>query len=258
LSAFNVGYDGIFSPHIAVNQGVGVGEVNALSSSGELQYVVINDQQFVDITEGYIVNHVIVRNGGSGKRDTRVARVEEGERNVQDISGERLVVSRDSGDGTRVGEFGNITNHIVVTVALVTRHSEGRPEIQEEGIHTFSDQVVEREVDFTDQVVTQVTSPTETTVSEVPTERDRRGVQRHARNLNTQPSAQKIITSTRNFVTPRLTETRVTTRNGQNSGSNGEPSGLANLLDEISYSSFTTIHILFRFIISSQIDESGC
>lgn len=112
---FIVGYNGVVGPHL---DGREFGEGGAeISKDGDTGYnnglvgveegdVVPGNEELVVVTDGELDSHVVVRKGGGGEGNTRVAGVEEWEWEVEDLLWEGLAGS---------DEVISHTNHVEVT-----------------------------------------------------------------------------------------------------------------------------------------------
>ena len=272
-----VGDDGIVGPNVDVGhdsvlirvQQVGSGDRGSVPDTS-LGVVGINRQQLRQTTEGKVDTHFVIRQSSSRQSDTRITRVEKRQRQVEGSSRQNLTTlsidvqraargvlgRRREGDGARVGQGRDVTDHVVVTVALASRDSEGRPEVKVVVVETSSNQIVEGDLALGNQVVHQVASPTENTVASgarggVVDSGGSNSVHRQA-----QPSVQQVITGTRDRDRPLLTEARLTRARGQADRDLGEPSGLANLTNKVSDSVRAAIQVLFLLVISSKIDKT--
>jgi len=112
--------------------------------------VVPSDQELVVVSDGELDSHVVVRKGGGGEGNTRVAGVEEWEGEVKDLLREGLA----GGD-----EVISHTDHVEVTNLLSRWSGESSPEIELVVIETSSDEVVEGDGGLADQVVHKIGSP---------------------------------------------------------------------------------------------------
>ena len=92
--------------------------------------VVPSDQELVVVSDGELDSHVVVRKGGGGEGNTRVAGVEEWEGEVEDLLWEGLA----GGD-----EVISHTDHVEVTNLLSRGSGESSPEIELVVIETSSD-----------------------------------------------------------------------------------------------------------------------
>jgi len=164
LLTFIVGYDGVVGPYVDVRHdlvGVRVEEIRRGNSARRPSTVTsgavrVNDHQFGEIAESKVDAHFVIRESSGRESDTRVTRVEERQREVERGGRENLLASsvyvqratvdvlgwgRES-NGAWVRESRDVTDHVVVTGALASRHSEGRPEIEVIVIETSSNEIV--------------------------------------------------------------------------------------------------------------------
>jgi hypothetical protein len=212
--------------------------------------VVPSNQELVVVSDGELDSHVVVRKGGSGEGNTRVTRVEEWEGEVEDLLWEGLAGS---------DEVISHTDHVEVTNLLSRGSGESSPEIELVVIETSSDEVVESNGGLTDQVVHKIGSPgyigidgdiTTILLGTVSGDRSDWGEDK------AHPGVKKVITSTGDGDGPFLRESRGTRSTGKNDGDLSKPSRFTGLADKVGGSIVTTVHVLFKFIVGSEINET--
>lgn len=126
---FIVGDDGVVGPDVNVAQGrstvnqlVGGGRrrgVDSLRGSG-----VINNEEFVPVSEPELESHFIVRKSGSGEGNTRVSSEEIGKGKVEDKTSDGIT------SGLGLDELRVVSNHVAISDLLSSGDSEGSPEVQ--------------------------------------------------------------------------------------------------------------------------------
>jgi len=248
-----VGDNGVVGPNLSLaNGGSTSDQISNLSgSTGDStskRSDVINDKKLGPIAEAEVDAHFIVGKGGSGKSDTAVTSIEERKGKIESEGW------NSDTSGVRASEVIEITNHVVVTVALASGNREGSPEVEMVTVEPRGDKVVEGDAALTAEIVHQIAGPAETTIgSELIT-----GSQSDSRNSRTEPRLEKIITSTRDCDTPLITESGLTRCAGKDHGNLSEPRCLANFADEVDSGVRATIHVFLYLIESSEIDEPTC
>ena len=228
----------------------------------------VDRHQLRQVTEGKVNAHLVVRQRSRRQSNARVTRVEERKRKVKGgcrqhlltrsvhsrrLSRRRRVVGE--GNRSRVGEGINVADHVVVTVALASRHRKGSPEVKVVVVEASRDEVVKGNGALRDQVVHQVIGP----AKNLGARRRRRGVGNGRGNrvhCETQPGVQQVVTRARNRDRPLLTKAGLTRAAAQADGNLGKPGGLANLANEIGNRIRTTVQILLLFIIRGEIDKT--
>ena len=211
------------------------------------------------VTETEEDPHVVIRKSGGGKRHTRVTRIEERKGKVEGLDGKAL---------GRINQLGGVSNHVVVTHLLASGGSEGTPEIEVEVVETGRHEVVEGNAALTDEIVHEIGSPGDVLLVQVigkttlglggrggvaagRLESDETG------ESDTEPGVEKVITGTRDGHGPVVTEVGRTRGTGETDGDLGEPGGTTGLTDEVGGGILTTVHVLFKLIVGSKIDETG-
>lgn len=222
LLTFIVGHDGVVGPHVDVRHdlvGVWVEEI-ARHNWARFPSVVngvihIDREQISKVAESKVDAHFVVWESGRWESDTGVARVEEGEGEVEGGSWENLATKGINvhnartlldlgwgweGNSAWVGKSIDVTNHVVVTVALAGWDGESRPEIEVVVVKASGNEIVERDGAFRDQVVHQIARPAQHVVASDADAAFFHSVgsgRRDGVHRETQPRVQEVITSTR-------------------------------------------------------------
>lgn len=216
--------------------------------------VVGHDEKVAPVTEGEVNTHLVVRKGRGRKGNTAIPAVEEWKREVESKGWNRRETRWNRRRAGYALDHGReVTDHVVVAVALSGRHSEGRPEVQVIVIEPSRYEVVERDATFTDDVVHEVTSPPKVRGQASPGVRG----EPDRRSLKTKPGVEQVITSTRDADCPFLVERRRARGARQDNRDLGEPRGLARLTNEIGGSVRATIEVLLNLVEGRKIDEAG-
>ena len=216
---------------------IGLAELTALLAGGTS---VVEDEEVRPVAEREVDAHLVIWEGSSGKGNTRITAVEEGEGKIES----KGVDSITWGMGT--SHIIEVTNHIVVTIALASWDSEGSPEVKVVVIKASGNKIVESNAALTDDVVHEVTSPAETTLGT----KWIGCLESNLWSLETKPSLEEVITRTRDRYRPLLVERWRTRGTREDNWNLGEPSRLASLTDEVSSRLLATIHILFDLVES--------
>jgi hypothetical protein len=261
---FVVGDDGVVGVDVdTVVEGGGTSDIGGLNSTGGDDACTsqgIDDEQFGPVAELELDAHLIVGESGSGEGNTGIASEEEGEGDVEGVGGEGAdgpCVDEAGGDETFTSELRDVTDHVVVTDLLGGGDSEGSPEVQVVGVEAGSDEIVEGDAAFADQVVADVLGPADSPDTRGGSSVGLVGGQGDGGEGNAQPGVEEVVTSTRDGDGPFSVEFGGTSVARQDNGDLGEPSGLASFADEVGSSVATTIHVLFKFVVGSQINKAG-
>jgi hypothetical protein len=261
---FVVGDDGVVGVDVdTVVKGGGTGDIGGLDGAGSDDAITsqgVDNEQFGPVAELELDAHFIVGEGGGGEGNTGVASEEEGEGDVEGVGGEGAdgpLVDEAGGDETFTGELRDVTDHVVVTDLLGGGDSEGSPEVQVVGVEAGSDEIVEGDAAFADQVVADVLGPADSPDAGGGSGDGLVSGQSDGGEGDAQPGVEEVITSTRDGDGPFSVEFGGTSVARQDDWDLGEPSGLASFADEVGSSVATTIHVLFKFVVGSQINKAG-
>jgi len=239
-----VGDDGVVGPHLGVSEDRGGGDVSSDNRDApDTGARVLSDEEVLPVPEGEGDAHLVVGKGRGGEGNATVPAVEEGKREVEGGGGEFVLVG---GGG---GEVSVVSDHVVVTVALAGRHSEGRPEVKVVVVEPGSDEVVEGDAAIPDKIVHQVPGPTNTGGGS-----SGRGVNR--RKGKAQPRVEEVVTRAGDRDGPLLAEGRSSRGTGENNRHLGEPGRLPRLTDEVRGSIRAAVKVFLDLVESSKIDES--
>ena len=266
-----VGHDGVVGPHLGVvgnGDGGGGGEIGGdhhgaggldveLGRGGAVGGVHIPDvEEIGEVAEREEDAHVVVGKRGGGESDTRVPGVEEGKGEVEGLGGE---------DQGGINELGDVTDHVVVTHLLAGGGRKGGPEIKVEVIETSGDKIVEGDAALADKVVHEIGRPGDVLLVQV--------ISLTTLNLlgaaggaghggggeggdgHTKPGVEEVITRTGDGDGPVVTKVGGTRGTGETHGHLGEPGSTARLADKVGRSILTTVHVLFKLIVGSKINE---
>jgi hypothetical protein len=156
------------------------------------------DEKLRPISERKLDLHLVVRKSGSRQRYTRISRVKEGKRKIEE--GFRWLGTRERGpthpcrelrrketiSSRGIGERKGVTDHTVVTILLGRRHSEGSPEVKVVVIEAGSNEVVKSDAALFDEIVHKITGPSALFIVG----------KLDLRELDAEPSLEKVITGT--------------------------------------------------------------
>ena len=241
-----------FSGDVPVGVGKGSSEL-AVSVDRVIDDVVLVEKSG-PVVEHEVDAHVVVGKSSGGESNSGVTGVEEGKGEIEGRLRDGLTRSVD------VGEVGESTNHLVVSINLARGRRESAPEVKVHRRESGGHKVVEGDATLEDQVVQEIGGPPDVDGSS-PT--GGTGSTLESLILDggddySQPRVEKIITGTRDLDRPFLTELGGAGGTAENDGHLGEPSGLAGLTNEVGGSFGATVHVLLKLIVSSEIDEAGC
>lgn len=207
---------------------------------------VIKDEEVRPVAEREVDTHLVIWESRSWEGNTRITAVEEWERKIE---GER----RDSITwGNTANHRVEVTNHILVAVALARWDSKRRPEIKVVIIKARRNKVIESNAALTHDIVHEVASPAKTAIG---TELGR-GIKGDRWGLEAKPRLEEVITRTRDRYGPLSVEGWGTRRTRKDNGNLGEPGRLASLADEIRGRFLTTIHVFFNLVECGEINET--
>ena len=277
LLALVVGDDGVVGPDIDIRHdlvGVRVEQVawDDWSRGPDALNVLVNGEQIAEVAESKVDAHFVVWQSSGWQSDTRVTRVEEWQWQVKSGRWQDLLTSsvyvnlasiftselgwRWEGNSAWVGKRIDVTNHVVVTVALAGWDGEGRPEVEVVVIEASGNEIVEGDSAFRDQVVHQVSGPAKDSVTIGGSNGSVGSGSSNSVHGQTQPGVQQVITGTRDRNRPLLTKSGLTRATAQADWDLSKPSRLANFANEIGNSIWTAVQVLLLFIISGKINKS--
>jgi hypothetical protein len=139
---FIVGDDGVVGPNVHVAKGRSssnefAGDWGSGRRDTRNDDRVVDNEEFVPVSEPELDSHFIVRKSSGGESDTRVSSEEVGEGKVEDKASDGV-----SGGGG-LDEVGVVSDHIAVSNLFSSWDGESGPEVEEKVIQTSSRQVVE-------------------------------------------------------------------------------------------------------------------
>jgi len=218
LLTFIVGHNGVVGPYVYVGHdlvGIGVQKI-AGSNWGRRPYTVVvrvNSEQIAEVAECKVDTHFVVWQSRGGQSNTGITRVEEWERKVESCSGQDLTTvsvdvdlasggaselsGRGESNGAWVGEGVDVSDHIVVAVALAGGDGKCRPEIEVVVIKASRYEIVKRNGALRDQIVHQIARPAENSVTTRRRDRCVGGSGGDGVHCQTKPGVQEVITCTR-------------------------------------------------------------
>ena len=209
---------------------------------------VIEDEEVRPVAEREVDAHLVIWERRSWEGNTRITAVEEWEGKIE---GERW-----DGNTRRrwTSQTVEVTDHVLVAVALARWDSERRPEIKVVIVKARRNKVIESNAALTDDIVHEVASPAKAAVgAELIGGRIGKG---DRWSLEAKPRLEEVITRTRDRYRPFGVEGWGARRTRKDNGNLGEPSRLASLTDEICSRFLTAIHVFFNLVEGGEINET--
>lgn len=207
---------------------------------------VVKDEEVRPVAEREVDAHLVIWERRSWEGNTRITAVEEWKWKIE---GER---SNSITWGNTANHRVEVTNHVLVAVALARWDSERRPEIKVVIVKARRNKVIESNAALTNDIVHEVTSPAKAAIlAELIS-----GLKADRWGLEAKPRLEEVITRTRDRYRPFGVEGWGTRRTRKDNGNLGEPSRLPGLADEIRGRFLTTIHVFFNLVECGEINET--
>jgi len=149
---FVIGDNSVVSPDLGDTEDGGDGNVSGYNEVGTLftySSNVLEDKKVLPVAEREVDTHLIVWESGSGEGNTGITAVEEGEGKIESGGGKGIA----STGGVGLSKGSNVTNHIVVAIALASWDGEGGPEVKVVIVKTSSNKVIESDAALTNDIV---------------------------------------------------------------------------------------------------------